>query len=441
MSRLPESATGEGAIARIGKWLLGCAALLCSAAAPAATVDVHAGRLIDPATGKVLADQRIRIVDGRFTGITPWRASDGPASVDWSAFTVLPGLIDLHTHLADGAIDEGDADPAGPLKRSEARTILKGVVAAQRELRSGFTTVRDVGVYRGLTDIALRDSINAGEVEGPRMFVAGGYITVPGGGGEINALAADVPVPEQFRMGEVRNPAEARDRARFFLDHGADFIKLIATGAVLAIGGIPGAIELSPEEMKAACDEAKAHGSYCIAHAHGAEGIKAAIRAGVRTIEHASYLDAEGIALAKQYGVWLDMDIYNGDWINDVGVKQGWPAEYLRKNRETTDVQRRGFAAAVKAGAKMTFGTDAGVYAYGLGARQFAYMVRYGMTPLQALQSATTEAARALGKEGQVGTLSPGAYGDLIAVQGDPLGDIRTLEHVEGVVKEGRVVR
>jgi imidazolonepropionase-like amidohydrolase len=210
---------------------------------------------------------------------------------------------------------------------------------------------------------------------------------------------------------------------------------------VLALGSEPGALELSPEEMKAACDEAKLRGTYCIAHAHGAEGIKAAIRAGARTIEHASYLDAEGIALAKSRGVWLDMDIYNGDWINDVGVKQHWPAEYLRKNIETTEVQRRGFAAAVKAGAKLTFGTDAGVYLYGLGARQFAYMVRYGMTPMQAIQAATSEAARALGKEGQVGSVAPGAYGDLVAVRGDPLRDIRTLEQVEAVIKEGRLVR
>jgi imidazolonepropionase-like amidohydrolase len=417
------------------------AVALLGSAAGAQTLDVHAGRLIDPASAKVLTDQRIRIVDGKIASVTPWRASDGAAAVDWSGETVLPGLIDLHTHLADGAIDITESDPAAPLKHSEADTILRGAVAARMELRSGFTTVRDVGVYRGLTDIALRDAINAGEVEGPRMYVAGGYITVPGGGGEINALAADVPLPEQFRMGEVRNPAEARDRARFFLDRGADFIKLIATGAVLSIGGIPGALELSPEEMKAACDEAKEHGSYCIAHAHGAEGIKAAIRAGARTIEHASYLDAEGIALAKAKGVWLDMDIYNGDWINDVGVKQGWPAEYLRKNIETTDVQRRGFAAAVKAGAKMTFGTDAGVYMYGLGARQFAYMVRYGMTPMQAIQGATSEAARALGKEGQVGSLAPRAYGDLIAVKGDPLQNIRLLEQVDGVIKEGRQVR
>jgi imidazolonepropionase-like amidohydrolase len=424
-------------------WVRGAvaAALLAGSPAAAETVDIHAGRLIDPASARVLTDQRIRIVDGRIASVAPWRAGDGAAAVDWSGYTVLPGLIDLHTHLADGAIDITESDPAAPLKHSEADTILRGAVAARLELKSGFTTVRDVGVYRGLTDIALRDAINGGEVEGPRMYVAGGYITVPGGGGEINALAADVPVPEAFRMGEVHNPAEARDRARFFLDHGADFIKLIATGAVLAIGGIPGAMELSPEEMKAACDEAKEHGSYCIAHAHGAEGIKAAIRAGVRTIEHASYLDAEGIALAKARGVWLDMDIYNGDWINDVGVKQGWPAEYLRKNIETTDVQRRGFAAAVKAGVKLTFGTDAGVYRYGLGARQFAYMVRYGMTPMQAIQSATSEAARALGKEGQVGSLAPGAYGDLIAVKGDPLQDVHLLEQIDGVIKDGRQVR
>src|SRR4029078_9447936 len=192
---------------------------------------------------------------------------------------------------------------------------------------------------------------------------------------------------------------------------GADFIKLIATGAVLALGSEPGALELSPEEMKAACDEAKLRGSYCIAHAHGAEGIKAAIRAGARTIEHASYLDAEGSALAKARGVWLDMDIYNGDWIEEVGTRQHWPAEYLRKNRETTDVQRRGFAATVKEGAKMTFGTDAAVYPYSLGGGQFAYMVRYGMTPMQAVQSATSEAAKALRMDGQVGTLGAGAHG------------------------------
>ena len=273
------------------------------------------------------------------------------------------------------------------------------------------------------------------------MLVAGGYITTPGGGGDFSGLARDVPVPDAFRMGVVRNAGEARDRARYLLDQGADFIKLIATGAVLAIGSEPGSLELSPEEMKAACDEAKLRGKYCIAHAHGAEGIKAAIRAGARTIEHASYLDAEGIALAKAKGVWLDMDIYNGDWIEEYGTKEGWPAEYLRKNRETTDVQRRGFAAAVQAGARLTFGSDAAVYPYGLGGRQFAYMVRFGMTPLQAIRSATTEAAKALRWDGRVGTLAPGAWGDLIAVPGDPLADIKVLEKVAAVVKGGELVR
>jgi imidazolonepropionase-like amidohydrolase len=414
-------------------------ALFAVTAASAQTLDVHAGRLVDPAAATVLADQRIRIVDGRIASVAPWRAADGPAAVDWSGYTVLPGLIDLHTHLADGAIES--ADPAEPLKHSEAATILSGAAAARTELRSGFTTVRDVGVYRGLTDVALRDAIAAGQVEGPRMFVAGGYITTPGGGGEIDALAPDIPIPETFRIGEVHNASDARDRSRYLLDHGADFIKLIATGAVLALGSEPGALELSPDEMKAACDEAKLRGSYCIAHAHGAEGIKAAIRAGVRTVEHASYLDAEGIALAKSHGVWLDMDIYNGDWINEVGTKQSWPAEYLRKNIETTDVQRRGFTAAVKAGVKLTFGTDAGVYPYGLGARQFAYMVHYGMTPIQAIQSATSEAAKALGKPGEVGSIAPGAYADFIAVRGDPMKDVAALEHVDGVIKEGKVVR
>ena len=414
-------------------------ALAMAPPALAATVDVHAGRLIDPETGHVSTDQRIRIVDGKIASIRPWIASDGSATVDWSGFAVLPGLIDLHTHIADGATES--ADPAEPFKHSESATILKAVPAARTMLRAGFTTVRDVGVYRGLTDVSLRDAINSGDIVGPRMFVAGGYITTPGGGGEIDALAPDMPVPETFRVGEVRNAADARDKARYLLDHGADFIKLIATGAVLALGSEPGALELSPDEMKAACDEAKLRGSYCIAHAHGAEGIKAAIRSGARTIEHASYLDAEGIALAKKYGVWLDMDIYNGDWIEEMGTKQGWPAEYLRKNRETTDIQRQGFAAAVKAGAKLTFGTDAAVYPYGLGGRQFAYMVRYGMTPMQAIQAATTEAAKALRMEGEVGTLRAGAWGDLIAVRSDPLTDIRALEHVDAVVKGGELVR
>ena len=265
---------------------------------------------------------------------------------------------------------------------------------ARVTLHAGFTTVRDVGVYRGLTDVALRDAIAAGEVEGPRMIVAGGYITIPGGGGAVTGAKPGTIIGPEFRIGEVRSPEEARQRVKAIIDGGADFIKLIATGAVLAIGSKPGALELTPEMMKAACDQAKAMGKYCIAHAHGAEGIKAAIRAGARTIEHASLIDDEGLRLAKERGVWLDMDIYDGDWIDEVGTRDHWPAEYLQKNRDTTDLQRQGFAKAVKLGVPLTFGTDAGVYPHGLNARQFGYMVRYGMTPMQALASATSEAAR-----------------------------------------------
>lgn len=409
-------------------------------AASGSIVYVHAGRLIDPAAATVSSDRLIKVVDGRVVAVTAWAPppADGKL-VDWSGYTVLPGLIDMHTHVADG-YGEGE-DPAEPLKHSAAATVLKGAEMARVMLEAGFTSVRDVGVYRGLSDVALRDAIEADEVEGPRMTVAGAYITVPGGGGAVTGVAPDVEIPAEFRLGYVRNPDEARDRVRYLFQQHADFIKLIATGAVLAIGSEPGQLELSEAEMKAACDEAALHGSYCIAHAHGAAGIKAAMRAGVRSIEHASLIDDEGIAMAKARGVWLDMDIYDGDWIDEEGTKQGWPAEYLRKNRDTTELQREGFRKAVKAGVKLSFGTDAGVYPHGLGARQFAYMVRWGMTPMQAIQSATTVAADLLRKRGDVGALSPGHYADMIAVKGDPLSNIRLLEHVDGVMKGGAVVK
>ena len=408
--------------------------------ASAQTVIVHAGRLIDPEKGAVTRDQMIEIVDGRVTRVTPWSPPPpGAAVIDWSRYTVMPGLIDMHTHVADG-YGEG-ADPAEPLTHTAVETALQSVQAARVTLEAGFTAVRDVGVYRGLSDVALRDAVNAGAVIGPRMWVAGGYITVPGGGGSVTGAPAGTVIPAEFKIGEVRDPAQARERSGYLLDHGADFIKLIATGAVLAIGSEPGRLELTEAEMKAACDEAAAHKSYCIAHAHGAAGIKAAIRAGARSIEHASLIDDEGIAMAKAKGVWLDMDIYNGDWINDEGVKQGWPAEYLRKNRETTDQQRDGFRKAVAAGVKLSFGTDAGVYPHGLNGRQFAYMVRYGMTPMQAIRSATTVAAELLRRSADVGALSPGHYGDLIAVVDDPLDDISALTRVAGVIKGGAVVK
>ena len=425
--------------------VLAAAAALAVGAQPLWAADapvvryVRAGRLLDTENGRVLADQLLRIVDGRVAAVTPWRGApaDGPLT-DWSRYMVLPGLIDLHVHLADY---ETSSNPLEPLLHSAADTALHGAHNARATLRAGFTTVRDVGCYRAFLDVALKRAIDAGEVEGPRMAAAGAYITAPGGGGEVSGGAPDVRVPDDMRAGVVRDPTDTRLKVDYLFQNGADFIKLIATGAVLGIGTEPGRQELDDAELRAAVEQAARNGSYAVAHAHGAAGVKAAILAGVRSVEHASLIDDEGIRLAKERGTYLDMDIYDGDWIDSVGTAQHWPADYLRKNRETTDAQREGFRKAVRAGAKLTFGTDAGVYPHGLNARQFAYMVRYGMTPLQAIQSATTVAAESLGWSRDVGALSPGHWADMVAVEGDALADVRVLEHVAAVMKGGELVR
>jgi imidazolonepropionase-like amidohydrolase len=401
-------------------------------------ITVRTGRLIDVANGKILTGQCITVTDDRITAVQPCGKKLDGAVIDWSAFTVLPGLIDLHTHLADAG---QSADVAAPLNTSPAATALIGAHNGKITLDAGFTTVRDVGTYRGLTDVALRDAINAGLVPGPRMFVAGAYITIPKGGGELNGVIPNEQLPADMRLGVAKDVAEARIKAEYLFDHKVDFLKLIATGAVLAIGTEPGEPELSEAEMRAAVDVAKAHNSFATAHAHGAVGIKNAIRAGVRSVEHASLIDDEGLKLAKEKGVWLVMDIYDGDYINDIGTKEKWPEEYLRKNRETTDLQREGFAKAVKLGVKLAYGTDAGVYPHGLNARQFAYMVKYGMTPMRAVQSATIDAATLLGRESVLGNIAVGHFADMVAVNGDPMADIKVLETVSHVMKAGVLVK
>ena len=400
---------------------------------------LEAGRLVDVQAGNVLTGQCISITDDKITAI----ASCGPTPkgaerVDWSGFTVLPGLIDLHTHLADAG---QSADLALPLKTSPAATALIGAHNARLTLEAGFTTVRDVGTYRGLTDIALRDAINAGHVPGPRMFVAGAYITIPKGGGELNGVIPNDQLPSDMRLGVASTPEEAAAKTAFLIEQGADFIKTIATGAVLAIGTEPGEPEMTEDQLRAVVETARAKGVFVTAHAHGAVGIKNAIRAGVRSIEHASLIDDDALAMAKASGTWLVMDIYNGDYIDDIGTKEGWPEEYLRKNRETTDVQRVGFMKAVKRGVKLAYGTDSGVYPHGQNAKQFAYMVRYGMTPMQAIQSATIRAAKLLGKEKMLGAIAAGRFADLVAVKENPLTNITALEHIALVMKEGKIVR
>jgi imidazolonepropionase-like amidohydrolase len=415
------------------------ASALLAGAAQAETLYVRAGRMIDTEHGTVLIDRLIRVDDGRVVAVTAYAAPPlGVRVIDWSGFTVLPGLIDMHVHLAD---TEQSNNVAEPLLHSQPDIAYIGARHARETLMAGFTSVHDVGCFRAFADVALRDAINRGDVIGPRVSAVGAYITVPGGGGEVTGFAPDVQVPADMRAGVVADAADTTRKVNYLFQNGADSIKLIATGAVLAQGTEPGQQELSEDEMRAAVQVAAARGSWVTAHAHGADGIKSAMRAGVKAIEHASLIDDEGIAMAKAKGVYLDMDIYNGDYIDEVGTRTGWPADMLRKNHDTTEAQREGFRKAVRAGVKLTFGTDAGVYPHGLNARQFKYMVRYGMTPMQAIQAATVTSAALLGWSKDIGALSPGHYADMIAVANDPLADVSALEHIDHVMKGGEVVR
>ena len=403
---------------------------------------VRAGHLIEPCSGQVLEDQLISIENGRVARIQPWRSGKQVAKVfyvnDWSNNWVLPGLIDAHVHLADYL---QSSDPAEPLKHSAEATAYQGARNARATLWAGFTTVHDVGSYRATGNIELRDAINRHDIIGPRINAVGGYITIPGGGGEVTGLPNGMVVPPEMRLGVASSPAEVTAKVNRMLDLGANSIKLIATGAVLTEGTEPGQVELSGPMIAAAVAAAKARGSWVTSHAHGAAGIKLAIENGSRGIEHASLIDDEGIALAKAHGTYLVMDIYNGDYIDQVGRQQGWSAAILRKNFETTDEQRQGFTKAVRAGVKVVFGTDAGVFPHGQNALQFPYMVKYGMTPMQAIQSATCVAAEFIGWSKDVGSLTPGHYADMIALNSNPLADVSALERVEHVIKGGIVVR
>ncbi|NJS15794.1 MAG: amidohydrolase family protein [Sphingopyxis sp.] len=407
---------------------------------PRSALYIEAGRLVDGVSDEARLGQCIWVVDAVIFRVEDCGPTPAEAQrIDWSRFTVLPGLIDLHTHLADVG---QSADVAEPLKNSPAATALVGVRHARATLLAGFTSVRDVGTYRGLTDAALRDAINRRDVPGRACGLRGAYLTIPGGGGELNGVVKDNrDLPADMRLGVAATPEEAAARTTALIDSGVDFIKVIATGAVLAIGTEPGEPELTPEQLRAIVTTAHARGKKVTAHAHGAIGIRNAILAGVDSIEHASLADEAALELAKERGVALVMDIYNGDYIDTYGREQGWPEEYLHKNRETTDVQRAAFRRAVQLGVTIGYGTDAGVYPHGQNGRQFAYMVRHGMTPMQAIKSATSIAAAIIGVEAEVGSITPGRYADLIAVTDDPLSDISALESPIHVMKGGALVR
>lgn len=402
---------------------------------------VRCGRLLDGLADTLRRDVLVVVRGGRVARVEPFAgAPAGMPLLDLSGATVLPGLIDMHTHLTDSPEDTQDLRVY--FTRSDAEALRLGTAHARATLEAGFTTVRDVGTYIGFADRALRDAILEGRVEGPRMQVVGYYLTVPGGGGDLLVPGVAVgDIPPRVRRGVARGADAFRARAEAAIAGGADALKVIASGAVLAYGGIPGAPEMTRAEIAAVAEVAHRHGLRLAAHAHGAQSVRDAILAGADTIEHASLVDEEGIRLARERGVAFSMDIYDGDYIDTEGRAQHWPEEFLRKNLETTEVQRRNFRRAHDAGVALVFGTDAAVYPHGLNARQLRYQVAWGMTPAEAIRSATSAAARALGWQGQVGVVAPGAFGDLVAVEADPLADVAALEHVAVVVQGGRVVK
>lgn len=421
--------------------LVGGAGAGAGAGPDSGSLAIRCGTLIDGVSDQPRSDVTVVIVDGRIVAASPQApVPPGIQVLDLQGYTCLPGLIDMHTHLTMAPDDA--LDYSVYYRRSPAEQTRIFRENARATLTAGFTTVRDVGAYIAWTDKQLRDDINAGLTPGPRMQVAGFYLTIPGGGGDL--IVPGVPeseIPATGHMGVARGPEEFRRKAELAVAGGADLLKVIASGAVFAFNGEPGDPEMTQEEIAAVVQVAHRAGLKVSAHAHGARSVRESILAGVDTIEHASLIDDAGIGLARQRQVALVMDVYNGDYTDTEGRAHGWPAEFLRKNLETTEVQRQEFTKAHAAGAPIAFGTDACIFPHGLNARQFAIMVQRGMSPMEAIKSATSVASRYMGWADRVGSITPGRYGDLIAVQGNPLKDVRSLEKVAVVIKGGTAVK
>ncbi len=403
-------------------------------AAPGA---VHCGKLLDVRSGKMLTDQIVIFDDrGTITAVgaaSSTRLPSGVAAIDLSGATCLPGLIDVHTHLTS---DPRMAGYEG-LGVSVPREAITGAKNARITVHAGFTTVRNVGAG-SFTDVALRDGINAGDVEGPRMIVSGPPLGITGGHCDNNLLPYEFHYKE---AGVADGPWAARAKVREVVKYGADVIKVCASGGVLSKGDQPGTPQYTLEELQAIAEEAHKLGRKVAAHAHGTQSIKDAIRAGIDSIEHSSLIDDEGIALAKQHGTYLVFDIYNDDFILAEGAKAGMLPESIEKEKKIGRLQRENFRHAFQSGARIAFGTDSGVYPHGDNARQFSKMVEWGMKPIDAIQAATINAADLVGMHDKIGALETGHFADLIAVSGDPLTDVKTLENVKFVLKGGVVVQ
>ena len=429
--------------------LLLCAASFACAQTPAlpVTTYIRAGHLFDSATGHYQTDVTLVITGERIQSVEPagYTIPAGAQVLDLSADYVLPGLIDCHTHLGNRAdkYEEIDAFSDTPFD-----SAIAGVVNARKTLEAGFTTVRDVGSLPFLA-VDLRNNINAGYIPGPRIVASGPLISITGGHGDLNDFSpyaqggaeaiAMFPAERGFAIADGAD--ELRKTIRGQIKYGVDVIKIAASGGVLSKGDQPGAPQFTLEELKVAAETAHMGGRKIAAHAHGAQSIKWAILAGIDSIEHASLVDDEGIALARQHGTYFVMDIYDDDYILQHGPELGMPKEMLVKEKALGQLQRNNFRKAHAAGVKMAFGTDEGVYPHGDNARQFHYMVLYGMTPAEAIQSATSAAADLIGRTADVGSLTAGHFADLVAVREDPLGRIETLEHIPVVVKGGHVIK